>query len=80
MANTAFEAITKRLAYYTDAAIDKYYGVQWGADGKLEKADGTRPFAGIVEYGTDAANQMATVVAGITLVLLVLLILQLAHT
>ena len=65
MASTAFEAITKHLAYYTDAAIDKYFGVQWGADGKLEVADGTRPFAGIVEYGTEAADQIATVVTGI---------------
>ena len=64
-ANTAFEAITKRLAYYTNAAIAKYHGVQWAADGTLELADGTKPFAGIVEYGTDAANEMATVVMGI---------------
>lgn len=65
MANTAFEAITKRQAYYTSAKIDKYYGVQWGTDGRLELADGTKPFAGVVEYGTDGADQMATIVMGI---------------
>lgn len=63
--NTTFEAITKRMAYYTNAAISKYYGVQWNSDGLLELADGTKPFAGIVEYGADAAGQLATTVMGI---------------
>ena len=65
MANTAFEAITKRQAYYSAQKLDKYYGVQWSTSGRLELSDGSRPFAGVVEYGTDDAEQMATVVMGI---------------
>lgn len=62
---TAFQSITSRLAWYTDKAIEHYYAVQWGTDGRLTLADGTRPFAGIVEYGNNGADQMATIVTGI---------------
>ena len=62
MANTAFEAITKRQAYYSAQKLDKYYGVQWSTSGRLEPADGSRPFAGVVEYGTDDAEQMDVII------------------
>lgn len=60
----AFEAIISRQSWYADAAIAAYWAVQFGTDGKLEKADGTRPFAGIVQYGSSAADEMITVVKG----------------
>ena len=62
---TAFKAITTRVAYHATTALAPYEGAQWSATGKLEKADGTRPFAGIVEYGTDIADGVVTVVRGI---------------
>lgn len=61
---TAFEAITTRQAWYAAEKIGDHTGVQFAADGRFEKADGTRPFAGIVQYGCDAADQMITVVKG----------------
>lgn len=63
--DTAYEAITSRTAWYAGAALTKYDAVMLNAAGKYVKADGTRPFAGIVEYGCDAADQVATVVRGI---------------
>lgn len=62
---TAFEAITTRVAWKAAAAVAKYHGVQISTAGKYEKATGTRPFVGIVEYGTDTADDMITVVEGI---------------
>lgn len=64
MANTAFEAITTRQAWYASQQLDKYTAVMLGADGKYAKADGTRPFAGIVQYPADKAGDMCTVVRG----------------
>lgn len=61
---TAFEAVTSRQSWYASAKLDKYYGVQFDTDGKFELADGTRPFAGIVQYGSETANEMITVVKG----------------
>lgn len=64
MANTAFEAITTRQSWYASEAIDKYDAVELGSDGKYQKADGTGLFAGICEYGAEAADRMITVVKG----------------
>ena len=64
MANTAFEAITSRQAWYAGEPVAKYDAVMIGTDGKYMKADGTRPFAGIVQYGAEAADRMCTVVRG----------------
>lgn len=64
MTNTAFEAITSRQAWHAAEALPKYYAVMINADGKLAKADGTRPFVGIVQYGAEAADDVATVVRG----------------
>ena len=65
-ANTAFEAITKRFAYYAKEPVSKYQAVQWSTTGDLELAtSGEGPLAGVVEYGTDKVNEMATVVTGI---------------
>ena len=49
MADTAFEAITTRQAWYAGEAVEKYDAVMIGTDGRYMKADGTRPFAGIVQ-------------------------------
>lgn len=62
--NTAFESITSRSAWYTSEAIEKYRAVQWGTDGRLALADGSQPVAGIVEYGTENADELATFVTG----------------
>lgn len=64
MADTAFEAITSRQAWYAAAPVNKYYGVMFDATGKYALADGTRPFAGIVQYGAENAGDMCTVVRG----------------
>lgn len=61
---TAFEAITTRQSWYAAGAISKYNAVMIDAEGKYAKADGTRPFVGIVEYGSDAEDDMITVVKG----------------
>jgi hypothetical protein len=61
---TAFEAVTSRQSWYAAAVIPKYYGVQFDTNGKFVKADGSRPFAGIVQYGSEAAGDMITVVKG----------------
>ncbi len=61
---TAFESITTRKSWYAGEALSKYTAVMYGDDGTLVKADGTKPFAGIVEYGADAAGDMVTVVDG----------------
>lgn len=60
----AFEAITTRKSWYAGEKLSAYTGVQYGTAGKFVKADGTRPFAGIVQYGCDAADEMVTVVDG----------------
>lgn len=65
MADTAFEAITTRQAWYAAEAVNKYDAVMHGEDGRYKKADGTRPFAGIVQYGAEAAGNMCTVVRGV---------------
>lgn len=62
---TAFEAITTRVAWYAGEAISKYYAAEYGTGGKLVKATGDGQFAGIVEYGADAADKMVTVVKGV---------------
>lgn len=64
MAGTAFEAITTRQAWYASAAISKYDAVEFGSDGKYQKANGTGIFAGICEYGAEAADRTITVVKG----------------
>lgn len=61
---TAFEAVTSRQSWYAADVIAKYYAVQFDHDGKFEIADGGRPFAGIVQYGAEAADDMITVVKG----------------
>lgn len=61
---TAFEAITTRLSWYAAEKIEKYQAVQFDTDGKFEVADGTRQFAGLVQYGAEEADLMATVVKG----------------
>lgn len=62
--STAFESITTRKSWYAGEALSKYTGVMYKTDGTLIKATGSRPFAGIVEYGADAAGDMVTVVDG----------------
>lgn len=64
MANTAFEAITTRQSWYASEEIAKYDAVEFGSDGKYQKADGSGLFAGICEYGAEAADRMITVVKG----------------
>lgn len=61
---TAFEAITTRQSWYASAAVAKYDAVEIGSDGKYQKANGTGLFAGICEYGAEAAGRMITVVKG----------------
>lgn len=61
---TAFEAITTRQSWYASETVAKYDAVEIGSDGKYQKADGTGLFAGICEYGAEAADRMITVVKG----------------
>ena len=61
---TAFEAITTRQSWYASAAVAKYDAVEIGSDGKYQKANGSGLFAGICEYGAEAADRMITVVKG----------------
>ena len=61
---TAFEAITTRQSWYASEIVAKYDAVEIGSDGKYQKADGTGLFAGICEYGAEAADRMITVVKG----------------
>ena len=61
---TAFEAITTRQSWYASAAVAKYDAVEIGSDGKYQKANGSGLFAGICEYGAEAADCMITVVKG----------------
>lgn len=58
----AFEGISLKQAWYGNTALNKYIAVQFDGDGKFEPADGTGVFAGIVQYPSEAASQMATVV------------------
>lgn len=60
----AFEAITIRASRYAGEALEQYQGVMFGTKGRLYKSDGTSPFAGIIQYGADAAGDMATYVQG----------------
>lgn len=64
MANTAFEAITIRQAWYATAVLDKYTATEFGADGNIVTATGAGQFAGIVEYSNNNAGEMVTVVKG----------------
>lgn len=67
MANpkTAFEAITTRQSWYASEAVDQYMAVEIAAGtGKYQKAAGTGYFAGVCEYGCEAADRMITVVRG----------------
>lgn len=66
MANpkTAFEAITTRQSWYASAEVEKYDLVEMGINGKYQPADGTGYFAGVCEYGCEAADRMITVVKG----------------
>lgn len=64
MADTAYEAVTSRQAWYAAEAVSKYDAVMIGTDGRYKKADGSRPFAGIVQYGAENAGDMCTVVRG----------------
>ena len=61
---TAFEAITTRQSWYASETVAKYDAVEIGSDGKYQKADGSGLFAGICEYGAEAADRMITVVKG----------------
>lgn len=65
MADTAFEAVTSRNAWYAGEGLTKYQAAMINSSGKFVKANGTRPFAGMVEYGCDAADEVATVVRGV---------------
>jgi hypothetical protein len=62
MAAAAYEQITSRLALPAKVLLEKYMGAQIASDGTLEKASGTRPFAGVVQYGNTAVGDFATVV------------------
>lgn len=64
MAKTAFEAITTRQSWYAGEAIARYDAVEFGEGGKYVKATGAGIFAGICEYGAEAADRMITVVKG----------------
>lgn len=64
MAETAFEAITSRQAWHASTPVKRYYGVMLDATGQYALANGTRPFAGIVQYGAEAAGDVCTVVRG----------------
>lgn len=64
MAKTAFEAITTRQSWYATEAVEKYDLVEMGIAGKYQKAAGTGYFAGVCEYGCEAADRMITVVKG----------------
>lgn len=64
MADTAFEAITTRQAWYASEVIHKYDAVMLGSDGRYALADGTRPFAGICQYPAENKGDMCTVVRG----------------
>lgn len=64
MANTAFEAITTRQSWYASEVVEQYHAVEMGDGGKYKKADGTGMFAGMCEYGCEAADRMITVVKG----------------
>lgn len=60
---TAFEAITARQSWYASEDILANFGVQFDAAGQYAKADGSRPFAGVVQYG-GKDGEMITVVKG----------------
>lgn len=64
MANTAYEAVTTRQSWYAGEEVAKYDAVEFGSDGKYKKATGSGIFAGICEYGAEAADRMITVVKG----------------
>lgn len=64
MAKTAFEAITTRQSWYASEVVEQYHAVEMGNDGKYKKADGSGMFAGMCEYGCEAADRMITVVKG----------------
>lgn len=66
MANpkTAFEAITTRQSWYATEEVEKYDLVEMSIAGKYQKAAGTGYFAGVCEYGCEAADRMITVVKG----------------
>lgn len=63
--NTAFESITTRQAWHAAEVLEKYEAVMFDPDGKFALADGTGQFAGIVQYGAEAIDNIATVVKGI---------------
>lgn len=64
MAKTAFEAITTRQSWYASEIVEQYHAVEMGDDGKYKKANGSGMFAGMCEYGCEAADRMITVVKG----------------
>lgn len=64
MAKTAFEAITTRQSWYASEIVEQYHAVEMGDDGKYKKANGSGMFAGMCEYGCEAAGRMITVVKG----------------
>lgn len=64
MADTAFEAIVSRQAWHTAAILPPYHAVMVDSDGLFNLSDGSGPFVGIVQYGAEAAGDIATVVKG----------------
>lgn len=64
MAKTAFEAITTRQSWYASEIVEQHHAVEMGDDGKYKKANGSGMFAGMCEYGCEAAGRMITVVKG----------------
>lgn len=61
----AYEQIVSRMALPVGEVVSKYQAAQISTAGVIELADGTRPLAGIVQYGAESIGDMATVVKGI---------------
>jgi len=62
---TAFEAITEKTAWYAAETLDRHMAAEFDANGKLINAKGAGQFVGIVQYGAENIDDMATVVKGI---------------
>jgi len=62
--NTAYQMIVSRMPVIAGAALAQYDAVELNTAGKAVKAAGAGQFVGIIEYGADAADNMATAVKG----------------